>query len=252
MVAESRAKAHGSIKGTILGRIWLILEPFLNAAVYYFIFAVLLQFDRGMHNFVAYLVIGITFFSYLSRQLQAGSSIIQGGQNLVRSFNFPWASLVFSNAIRSFIDFMPTLVATLIFIIAVPPHALPSLTWLLFPFVFIMAIPFGIGLTFITACLTERIVDLKFIIPLLSRFWFYGSGVFWTVEMFANKPALQEVMMLNPGWVFLQMLRETLVYNEVPAFDMWLYLLAWSLGTFTLGFLLFWKNEVRFGRTNDK
>lgn len=250
--SESKAKAYGSIKGTALGKVWLILDPFLNAAVYYFIFAILLKFDRGMENFVAYLIVGVTFFNFLSKQLRGGAGIIQGGQNLVRAFNFPWASLVFSFSLRTFYDFLPTLLATLAFIVAVPPHAYPTLTWLLFPLVFALSIPFGVGLAFLSSAATELVSDLKFLLPLISRFWFYASGVFWSVEMFADNSVLQNVMTKNPGWVFLELSRETLIYNEVPGLGLWLYFSAWSFGTFLIGFVIFWRNELRFGRVQDR
>lgn len=244
---ESQAKAFGSIKNTKLGKIWLILEPFLNAAVYYLIFSVLLNFSRGMDNFVAYLVIGVTFFQFLSKQLSGAAGIMSSGKTLIKAFSFPRASLVFSFTLRSIIDFIPTMVATLIFIAVMPPHAFPTWTWLLFPIAFLLAIPFGAGISLITATLTTLFTDLKFIWPLFTRFWFYGSGIFWSVDMFADKPLAQDIMMANPGWVFLELCRETLAYGVVPPLGMWLYFAAWAFGTFFFGFLLFWSQEERFG-----
>lgn len=248
--AESKAKAHGSIKGTALGKIWLILEPFLNASVYYIIFAVLLRFDRGMDNFVAYLVIGVSFFGYLSRNLGGAANIIPSGRNLIKAFSFPKASLVFSFALRNILDFLPTMFATILFIVIIPPHVIPSWTWLLFPIVFFTAIPFAIGLAFISATLTTLVKDLKFIWPLITRFWFYGSGVFWTIDMFDN-PAYKTIMSSNPGWVFLELSRETLAWGNVPDIKMYLYFLAWSVSTFVIGFLIFWSQEERFGEVDN-
>lgn len=252
IVAESRAKAYGSIKNTFLGKIWLILDPFLNAGVYYVIFAVLLGLDRGIENFVGYLVVGTAFFAFLSKQLGGGAGIISGGQNLIRAFTFPRAALVFSFTLRTIIDFVPTILATIVFIIIMPPHALPALAWLLFPLVFAIAVPFGMGLAFIAATLTTLVSDLKFIWPLITRFWFYGSGVFWSVDMFAAGSTAQTVMMINPGWIFLELCRETLVYAQVPELTLWLQFAAWSAVIFLIGFAMFWLNEDKFGERNDR
>lgn len=250
IVAESRAKAHGSIKGTALGKLWLILEPFLNAGIYYLIFAVLLQFDRGMDNFVAYLVIGVSFFGFLSRHVGSAANIIPSGKNLIRAFTFPRASLVFSFTLRQILDFLPTMFATILFIVVIPPHVMPSWTWLLFPLVFLLAIPFAMGIAFISATLTTLVKDLKFIWPLVTRFWFYGSGVFWSVTMFDN-PVYQDIMMANPGWVFLELSRQTLAWGEVPPLGLWLYFGAWSIGMFAVGFLVFWSQEEKFGEVES-
>ena len=248
---ESKAKAFGSTKDTALGRIWLVLEPFLNAGVYFLIFSVLLQFDRGMENFVAYLVIGVTFFGFLNKQLGGAANLISSGKNLIRAFSFPRAALVFSFTRRTIIDFLPTACATLLFIMIVPPHALPSWTWFLFPVAFLIAVPFGMGLSFITATLTTIFSDLRFIWPLITRFWFYGSGIFWSVDMFDHLPVAQQLMQLNPGWVFLELCRESLIYGNVPSLGLWLYFAAWSAGIFIAGFLLFWSQEERFGQDVD-
>lgn len=133
-----------------------------------------------------------------------------------------------------------------------PPHALPALAWLLFPLVFAIAVPFGMGLAFIAATLTTLVSDLKFIWPLITRFWFYGSGVFWSVDMFAAGSTAQTVMMINPGWIFLELCRETLVYAQVPELTLWLQFAAWSAVIFLIGFAMFWLNEDKFGERNDR
>ncbi|MBM7824601.1 teichoic acid transport system permease protein [Arcanobacterium pluranimalium] len=251
IIAQSRAKAHVSVKGTFLGRLWLILEPFISSAIYYFIFALLLGFDRGMDNFVGYLVIGVTFFNYLNQQLGAAGSIIPAGMNLIRAFPFPRAALVFAFSVRNVIDFFPTAIATFLFVLVFPPHTFPTWTWLLAVPVFFIAVIFGTGLSFFASALTVLLPDLKFIWPVLTRFWFYGSGVFWSIDMFADKPQYQAIMTANPGWTYLEMMRETILYGQVPGVNLWLYLGTWAVFTFLTGFLFFWRCEGYLGKKND-
>ncbi|MGV9182610.1 ABC transporter permease [Arcanobacterium canis] len=243
---ESKAKAYGSIKDTALGTAWLILSPFLNAAVYYVIFGVLLGFSRSRAGFVGYLVVGVTFFQFLTNQFGGATNIITNGRNLIRAFSFPRASLVFSFTLRNLYDFLPTLYATILFIVIVPPHSLPYWTWLLFPLAFAIAIVFGLGLAFFTSTMTTLMPDLKFIWPVFTKFWFYGSGVIWTIEQFKGHHKVAEIMQINPGWQFLELCRELLVYNRLPHAWLWYSFTAWSLVTFIVGFILFWYNEEKF------
>ena len=55
----SRAKNAVGYSRSVLGQAWQVLTPLLNAGVYYLIFSVLLSTRRGVHNFIAFLVIGI-------------------------------------------------------------------------------------------------------------------------------------------------------------------------------------------------
>lgn len=251
-VMESRARAFGSIKDTMLGQLWLIIEPFLNSAIYYFVFAILLGFDRGMDNFVGYLVIGIISFGLITRSLSATSAIEGSGRNLVRTFQFPKFSLVLSFNLRSYIDFLPTFMAMILFIIVIPPHALPTVAWVLVPLVYLLAVPFTIGVASITATLATLFPDIRFIIGLFSRLWFYASGIFWSVDMFADKPFLQDLMRLNPAWTFLEMLRTILLTGEAPLVSHWVYFGTWSIVLFVIGFVYIWRSEVHMSKALER
>lgn len=247
-VMESQARAFGAVKDTLLGQIWLILNPFLDAAVYFAIFSVLLNFGRGMDNFVSYLVIGMISFNLLTRSLSAYSAIEGNGKRLVQVFAFPKVSMIISYTLRTFIDFMPTYIAMLIFIAVMPPHVYPTLTWLVTPIIYLAVAPFCFGLGALVTTAVVLIPDIRLIVNLLSRFWFFGSGVFWSIDMLEGKPLLQEFMRLNPGWVFLNMLRTALLNNQLPALDQWAYLLAWSFGLGIMGILVMWANDQRIAK----
>lgn len=251
-VMESRARAFGSIKDTALGQIWLILEPFLNSAIFYFVFAVLLSFNRGMDNFVGYLVVGLISFGLLQNALGATSAIEGSGRNLVRSFQFPKFSLILSYVLRIYIDFLPTFVAMVFFIVIMPPHALPTPAWALVPLVYLLAVPLCIGIASFTATLATLFPDIRFVIGLFGRLWFYASGIFWTVEMFDDKPIMQDLMRLNPAWTFLDMLRTIFLTGEAPPLSQWVYFGVWSFGLFFAGFLYIWRSEITMSKALER
>lgn len=246
IVSESRGKAYGTVRDTFLGKVWLILEPFLNSAVYYVIFGLVLNMSRGVPNFLGYLVVGVTFFGILSKHLGGAANIISSGKPLIKAFAFPRAALVLSFSLRQYIDFLPSIIAAIIFILVIPPHVAPTWTWLLMPLALLLGIPFCLGMAFITATFTTLIPDMKFIWPLITRFWFYASGVFWSVDRFAADSTIALVMHVNPGWVYLEIMRESLVYGRVPGAELWLYFGIWSVAVFVIGFLLFWSQEEKF------
>lgn len=248
IMADARAKAFQTSRGTILGRIWLVLQPFLDSSIYLMVFGILLQTSRGIDNFVAYLVLGVNFFGLLQRALTSGGSIMQGSHNLLRAFSFPRASVVISWSLRTLMDFVPTVLATMVFIVAMPPHVLPGATWLIFPAVLALGWLFSLGLALLTASLTARLPDLKFIWPLFGRFWFYGSGVFFSIDRFQAHPTVVSVMGANPGYHFLKMSRDVLVYATLPTADDWLYMSVWALVTLIVGFIIFWSHEESYGR----
>ncbi|HET6270377.1 MAG TPA: ABC transporter permease, partial [Arthrobacter sp.] len=56
---DARARVLNGTRRDRLGSLWLILTPMLNGLTYYVVFGLLLRTDRGIENFVGYLVVGV-------------------------------------------------------------------------------------------------------------------------------------------------------------------------------------------------
>ena len=245
--ADARAKALGSQRGTFLGNAWLIAKPMLDAIVYFLVFGLLLQTSRGIDNFIGYLIIGVTFFPPLQRAVTGGSQVIVTGRNLIRGFSFPRAALPASYTIRSAIDLVPPMIALLVLVVVLPPHAWPSWHWVLIVPVLALQVLLSLGLTLAASRITTTIPDMRNIWPFLTQFWFYASGVFFSYERFIDHPLMLRAMDLNPGYLIITMYRDVILYQRVPQARMWLILSAWSVGLAVVSFVFFWEKEEAYG-----
>ncbi|MBW3069677.1 ABC transporter [Actinomyces sp. 432] len=244
--ADARAKALGSQRGTLLGNAWLIVKPMLDALVYFVIFGLLLQTSRGIENFVGYLIIGVTLFPPLQRSITGGAQVVRNGRNMIRGFSFPRAVLPISYTLRSAIDTLPPLASVLFLVAVLPPHALPTLHWLLIIPIFLLQFMLALGLTFFAARITTLFPDMRNIWPFLTQFWFYGSGVFFSYERFIDHPTVLAFMDVNPGYLILTMYRDCILYDAMPDTRSWALLITWTFGALVLGFVFFWEKEVAY------
>ncbi len=244
--ADARAKAYQTTRGMLLGKVWLIASPFLNAAVFWVVFGFLLQTSRGIDNFIGYLVIGVSFFPFLNNALTGGSGALQGSRNLIQAFAFPRASVMISWSLRMLLDFIPVAMATMLFVAVMTSNALPNWRWLLIVPLVGIATVFANGLAMLMASLTSALPDLKFIWPLVGRFWFYASGVFFSLGRFESHFWIAFIMQANPGYVFLSMSRDLLIYHTVPSVMTWLYFTTWAIGVWLLGAIVFWLREETY------
>lgn len=249
--ADARAKALQTTRGTLLGKVWLVLSPFLNAMIFYVVFGLLLHISRGIPNFLGYLAIGVLFFPVYSGALSSGSKALISSARLVKAFPFPKATVVVSWSVRAFIDFIPVYVAALLFIALVPPRVAPSWLWLLSIPIVLLGFVFGNGLALLLSSITAAVKDLKFIWPLVGRFWFYTSGVFFSISRFDSIFAVVVIMQANPAYVFLTMCRDVLIYGTVPSLFQWVYLSGWSLGMWIVGAVVFWWREESYAEELD-
>lgn len=242
------AIARNSVKNEslYLGRIWNVLEPLLNAAMYGIIFGVLLKTSRGIDNFIGYIVLGIMFFGFLADGLTKGTSVIRSSKNLVSAFQFPFGSLVIAQGIRSFFaNITPALVGV---IFALSFQLERGVGWtiiLIIPLYFLIHV-FSTGLMFFVARATAFIPDLRALITFIRRAWFYSSGVFFSFERFTSNPTVLRLVEFNPAYQFLEAVRGAVLYFEPPSLKVWGYLVATTLLTFFLGLIYFWRAEHHY------
>lgn len=231
-----------------LGKIWNILDPLLRISMYAVIFGLLLRTSRGIENFLGFLIIGVMFFSMLSKGLGAGSGLLERSKALIRTFTFPKASLVFTeglrNALSSVIPGLVAIVAALYFqgFSGITP-AIASVVPL-----FILIHVFATGLMFIVARITTFVPDTKKVVFYVNRAWFYISGIFYSVERYVSVPRMEAIMTANPGYRFLSAVRNVTLYSQPLQVSEWIALVAWSGGVFIGGFIFFWLAEDRYAQ----
>ncbi|MFE1083453.1 ABC transporter permease [Brevibacterium sediminis] len=249
IIAESRAKMSSSTRKNLLGYGWLFLNPLLSVLAFWFIFGFILQTSRGVPNFLGFLVVGVFFFGYTGRCMTGGTGAIRSGASMIKGFQFPRAALPISIVVRNFLDFMPTLLVMIIVLAVVPP--LEVITWrvvLVIPVIILQTL-FNVGLACFLARLGHKIPDLTNFMSIVSRFWLYGSGVFFSVEdRLKNHPALLEAMQYNPMNAYLTLVRNSLLYGVDTAPRMWIVGTVWAIGLLIVGFWFFWRGEENYGR----
>ena len=247
MVAYSTASNSVGYEGSFLGQAWQVLTPVLNIVVYYLMFGLLLHTNRGVPNFIAFLSVGVFFFSFCQSALTAGSRAITGNLGLVRALQFPRAVLPVSTTLVSLLQLVYSLIVLIPILLI--SGVTPTLRWLqLVPVIALQSL-FCLGLAFTVARLGARIPDTTQLLPFVSRVWMYMSGVMYSVQVFAQGHAgwVSTVLTANPGYVFLQLARHALLPGNSATGQTWLIAAAWGFGTLALSYLYFWRGEEVYG-----
>lgn len=248
IVADAKSRAFQSTRNYRLWRMWLIVNPILDAVLYGFLFGVLFRTSRGVDNFIGFLFLGIIFMKMINGMISGGSGMISNNRSVIRAFNFPRASIPLSYVLRSMLDnLLPASIAiTVAFLLQW--GTFPRWTIVLLVPIYLLLHLFGCGLVFIVARLTAEIPDMKALIGLFTQALFFLSGVMYSVDRFEHIPVAYQVMAHNPAYIFLTAIRDTSIYGTAPDVSVWISLLAWSFGSFVLGFLYFWQAEEKYIR----
>lgn len=235
-------------QGTLLGRAWLVVGPLLDGLVYFLIFGIAFNLQSLVPDFIPRLIVGILLFTYFSRALTSTANSVITGQGLIKAFSFPRASLPIAAMLREMYAAVPMLVALLIMISVLPPHARPASTWLLLPFPIVLISGFTAGLGLLFARVVSVVPDVSKLLGYAMRFAMYGSGVIFSVERFSDDPLVATVLRNNPLYVFIEMSRELLLYATIPSPGKWLLLLVWAAVPLVLGLVYFWRGEANYGK----
>lgn len=246
--ADARSKALRTTRDYRLWQLWLVITPVLNVVFYGFMFGVLFKTSQGVPNYVGFLFLGTTFMPMMSGLLTQGTNLIPSSRAMIRAFNFPIASLAISQTIRSAIDNLIPALVSIVIALLLQWRTMPSWKIVFVIPLFLMIHVFGCGLLLIAGRICAQIPDIKAVVPLLTQAWFFLSGVMFTLDRFDHLPLTQRLMSYNPAYSFLMAVRDVTIYNTIPSPGMWGVLLAWTFGTFALGFVFFWRAEDKYVR----
>ncbi|MFJ8104176.1 ABC transporter permease [Streptomyces sp. NPDC096132] len=254
ITAFATAKLTSQYSDAKLGQIWQVMTPLLNAAVYYFIFGLLLGTKKGVPDYIPFLVTGVFVWTFTQSSIMSGTKAISGNIGLVRALHFPRAALPISYCLQQLQQLLFSMAALLIilFVMGVPP----ALSWVLVLPVLLLQFVFNAGVSMILARAGAKTPDIAQLMPFVLRTWMYVSGVMWSIDKLLSKhtdwPAwVTDVLRANPAAVYIDLMRFALIdsfhASQLPP-HVWAWATGWALLAGVGGFIYFWKAEETYGR----
>ncbi|MEU7427625.1 ABC transporter permease [Streptomyces sp. NPDC048362] len=252
-LAFSQAKLTAQYSQAKLGQLWQVATPLLNAAVYYFIFGLILHASRGMSQdvYIPFLVTGVFVFTFTQSSIMSGVRAISGNLGLVRALHFPRASLPVSFSLQQLQQLLFSMIV--LFLVVIGFGSYPSASWLLILPVLALQFLFNTGLALILARMGAKTPDLAQLMPFILRTWMYASGVMFSIgKMLEGRPEwIVRALQVNPAAVYMDLMRFALIdgygASNLPP-HVWAIALFWAVAVFAGGFVYFWKAEERYGR----
>jgi teichoic acid transport system permease protein len=281
IVAYATARSVSMYTEARLGQLWQVLTPLLNSAVYYLVFGILFQANRGISHYTAFLVTGVFIFGFTERSIVVGSSVMRANLALIRALHFPRACLPLAYVL---VEFQQLLVSMLVLFAIVLSTGEPlTWYWLFLVPVLVMQATFNMGAALILARVGAGAQDVTQLVPFLTRIWRYFCGVMYSI---ASLPATlpewaKNVLSLNPAAVYISLTRNAIMssyrndapgaqpfnaakcavftakkipdlqaycHPDVLTSELWLAGIGWAVVTLMVGVVFFWQAETRYGR----
>jgi lipopolysaccharide transport system permease protein len=234
------AKAEFKLRneGSYLGVFWYLLGPVLMFCLLLAVFSTRLGND--IPSYPLYLLLGVilfNFFQYVTTESTRSVSLHKG---VIKSIKFDLETIVSATTLKALFShiFEIVILAIVMLIFGV------SLKGLLFyPLILFVFCIFLFGASLILASLTVYFTDLENIWVFVSRLLWLATPIFYAI---GGQDRLLALNMLNPLYYFITVSRDVIVYGKMP--EIWLIggMLAFSLASLLIGFLIFRKLKRKF------
>lgn len=236
-----------SYKQTVLGPIWILINPLLSTTVFTVIFGVIAGISTdGVPPFLFYMS-GNVLWSFFSSNLNKGSLTFLSNARIFGKVYFPRLVMPIANVIFNFINFA---LQTVVYIILVVVYALmgtgvhPNLMILLTPLLVLQTALLGMGIGLIVSSITTKYRDLNILVNFGISLLMYITPVVYPIS---EAPlGLGTVLLLNPVAPIVETYRYAFLGSGAFHWVYWLVSLGVTALILLFGLVIFNKVEKNF------
>lgn len=229
-------------KQTILGPLWLLIQPILKVAIFYFVFGKLAGISTDGVPAILFYLTGLTFWEFFAAIVKKSSDVFISNQNIFSKVYFPRMIMAFAAVVSSGVKL--AIQFSLFFVVWIfylwQGAVSPDFLLLAFPIYLLIIAALGLAVGLILSSLTAKFRDLRFIIDTGLQVLFYLTPVIYPLSL--AKGSVLNVLFLNPITPVLEALKFS--FLGVGAFDF-----KYLIYSFVFSFFLLWIGVRMFEKT---
>ena len=234
-------------KQTILGPMWLFINPLLTSVVYVVLFGNIAKLSTDGTPQLLFYFTGSAIWSFFSGCVNKNASTFTNNANLFGKVYFPRLVIPVANMLSAVIQLGIQFIIVLILLVfyavsgAVAPH---WIAWPLIPFVLaelgIMGMSFGI----IISSLTTKYRDLSVLVSFGLQLWMYASPIVYPLSTVSGW--VRTVLLINPVTAPVELLRYAILGSGTVSVTLLLVSAAVTLTVAFIGIIIFNRVERTF------
>jgi len=242
LVGSELKRTHAD---TAFGQIWWILDPLLQMAVYFLLFAVMLH--TNIPDYPLFLFAAILPWKWFSTTLNEATLSITGHQSLIRQVQFPKVVLPTAAVVAGTISFGFGLIALgLVYVFYLDRLSL----WVVcLPLIAAVQFVLTLALGMLFSALNAFFRDVQNVMSHALRLLFYLSGALIPLDSIAtSNPTLYAILSLNPFAVLFKSYRAVTYGTTHPDWAGLAIVLVFSVALLLGSIYVFKRVESAFAR----
>jgi len=228
---------------TVLGVLWVVLQPLLGAGIFAFVFGRIAKLDSGGVPYVLFTYVGLLAWNLFSTTATKATTALVSNASLVSKVAFPRLLLPLSAAVSGLVDFAVGLAAGIIlFAIAGWP---PGLGLVVAPFWLVLLLLLALGGGLIAGALAVAYRDVVHVMPVALQLLLYASPVGYAISAIPEGWP-RTLYQLNPLAAMIEGFRTGVLGTGASDVKTALYAAATAVVLFIAGLVFFRRRERQF------
>lgn len=234
-------------KQTILGPLWLVLNPLLTVVLYTFVFGNIAGLSTDGSPQLAFYLASNALWSYFAACLSQTSTTFTANSAMFGKVYFPRLTMPLSTVLTAGLDLVIQVIMLIVVLAFYVVRGMPvevGFSILLVPVLVIQIALLGLGCGIIISSLTTKYRDLAVLVTFGVQLWMYASPVVYSVSQIPEK--FYSLYMLNPVAPIITMWRHAFLGTGTMPLSHWGISWFVTLVILGIGIILFSKIEKTF------
>ena len=235
-------------KQTILGPVWIFLNPLISSFIYAFVFGGIAGMSTDGVPQILFYLCSNAIWIFFSGCVTKNAGTFTANANVFGKVYFPRLTMPVSNVLASVVQFGVQMLLVLGFLAyyALTGQVHPNWgAWLLIPMVLLHLGMLGLGFGIIISSLTTKYRDLSILVTFGVQLWMYATPIVYPLSQLGDG-LMKTILLINPVTAPVEVFRYA-VLGQGTILPGYLILSgAVSILVVVLGIMLFNKVEKTF------
>lgn len=187
-------------KQTILGPLWLVVQPVLTTIMFMFVFGNLAGLSTDGVPGALFYFAGLILWNYFSQCLTGTSGVFIANQNVFGKVYFPRIvvplATTISNLIQFLIQFAVFVVLYVYYYVIMDVPIVPNVYVVLLPLLVLLCAGLSLGFGIVFSSMTTKYRDLVFLLQFGVQLWMYATPIIYPLNSIPTDK--QWIFLLNP------------------------------------------------------
>ena len=196
-------------KQTILGPIWILLNPMIASGIYAFVFGGIAKISTDGVPHILFYLCASAIWNYFSTCVLKNAHVFTDNAGVFGKVYFPRLTVPLSNMLSALIQFGIQMLPALGFLgyFLVRDQVQPNwLYWLLIPLELLHLGALGLGCGILLSSLTTKYRDLNTLVNFGVQLWMYASPVLYPISRL-EEGLMRSILLLSPITAPIELIR---------------------------------------------